>query len=370
MAGGSKLISSALNLLFGGPMLPNHVVRGQLKTIPGLGVGIGRPEPRKIGTVDLKQANQIAVEPLNWPLYRALMAEVDARQGSKIRGHGAQAHRVTGGLRVMRGGVECDRVVAPAGAAAAHVRSTRRGATRTRRHARCRRSARRGRQRQSDLPSTPSRRAADTEGEAAEAPPLIKKLDGTISDVVVGGGGRYLLLTLSDASKLAIFDTNAAEIVKTIPLPSPNAIVAAGATKFLIAFPRAKADPARGTWKLCTARAAAALCRSRADSNRWCWAAIRMARCSPSGPSLKTVTMRPDGLQLHRRGIAQSSARGAGRGLGNAGDRVGLGRQLPAPRIREQSQPQGRAAAHSSLGRRHDSTRCGTRAGCPAGSRR
>ena len=79
-----------------------------------------------------------------------------------------------------------------------------------------------------------------TAGEAAEVPPLVKKLDGTISDVVVGGGGRYLLLTLSDASKLAVFDTNAAEIVKTIPLPSPNAIVAAGATKFLIAFPEQK----------------------------------------------------------------------------------------------------------------------------------
>jgi hypothetical protein len=79
-----------------------------------------------------------------------------------------------------------------------------------------------------------------TTGEAAEAPALTKKLDGTISDVAVGGGGRYLLITLSEASKLAVFDVNSAEIVKTIPLPSPNALVAAGATKFLIAFPEQK----------------------------------------------------------------------------------------------------------------------------------
>ena len=129
MAGGSKLISSALNLLFGGPMLPNHVVRGQIKTIPGLGVGTGRTEPRKIGTVDLKQANQIAVEPLNWPSYRALMAEVDARQGSKVVATVRKRVEFTGGLRVLRASVERDRVVAPAGAAAGDVRPARRGAT-------------------------------------------------------------------------------------------------------------------------------------------------------------------------------------------------------------------------------------------------
>ena len=49
-------------------------------------------------------------------------------------------------------------------------------------------------------------------------PPSSARLDGTLSDIAVGGGGRYLLLTLKKAEKLAIFDVNVADIVKTIPL--------------------------------------------------------------------------------------------------------------------------------------------------------
>jgi WD40 repeat protein len=67
--------------------------------------------------------------------------------------------------------------------------------------------------------------------------PLVRTLDGTISDVAVGGGGRYLFLTLKDVHKLAIFDVNAADVIKSIPLPSDNVLVAAGAKTFFIAFP-------------------------------------------------------------------------------------------------------------------------------------
>jgi hypothetical protein len=240
MAGGSKLILSAVNLLFGGPELPNHAVRGQIKTIPGLGVGRGRTEPRKIGTVDLSKANQISVEPLNWPAFRALMAEVDAKQGSKVVATVRKRVDFTGGLRVTRAAsnviVSLPRPVPPPMTygpldegrldlgGILEIASAPVGAGKSIRPPKL---------------ASPAARPS-TEGEAAETPPLIKKLEGTISDVVVGGGGRYLLLTLSDAGKLAIFDTSAAEIVKTIPLPSPNAIVAAGATKFLIAFPEQK----------------------------------------------------------------------------------------------------------------------------------
>jgi hypothetical protein len=70
--------------------------------------------------------------------------------------------------------------------------------------------------------------------------PLVRRLDGRISDVAVGGAGRFLLLTLKDNRKLAVFDVNAADVVKTIPLPSANALVAAGATKVLIVFPEEK----------------------------------------------------------------------------------------------------------------------------------
>ena len=74
----------------------------------------------------------------------------------------------------------------------------------------------------------------------ASSNPLIMKLNAPISDVVVGGGGRYLLLTQKDTHRFAVFDVNAAAIVKTISLPSSNALVAAGASKFLIAFPDEK----------------------------------------------------------------------------------------------------------------------------------
>jgi hypothetical protein len=67
--------------------------------------------------------------------------------------------------------------------------------------------------------------------------PLVRRAGGRICDVAVGGGGRFLLLTLKDVRKLAVFDVNSAEFVKSIPLPSDRAIVAAGAGKFLVVFP-------------------------------------------------------------------------------------------------------------------------------------
>ena len=65
----------------------------------------------------------------------------------------------------------------------------------------------------------------------------MRHLGGTIGDVAVGGGGRFLLVALKEVRKLAVFDVNAADVVKTIPLPSTNALIAAGANKLLIAFP-------------------------------------------------------------------------------------------------------------------------------------
>ncbi len=67
--------------------------------------------------------------------------------------------------------------------------------------------------------------------------PLVLRLDGTIGDVVVGGGGRFLLLALKPARKIAVFDVVTAEIVKTLPVPSPNALIAAGAKKLLVVLP-------------------------------------------------------------------------------------------------------------------------------------
>ncbi len=80
----------------------------------------------------------------------------------------------------------------------------------------------------------------DPPAEVPGVAPLVRSLEGKISDVAVGGGGRYLLLTMKDAGKVVVFDINAADVVKTIPLAAPNALVAAGAKKFLVAFPDEK----------------------------------------------------------------------------------------------------------------------------------
>ena len=70
--------------------------------------------------------------------------------------------------------------------------------------------------------------------------PYVYKLINTITDLAVGGGGRYLLLTLKQADSsyaLGVFDVNLATLLKRIPLSSPNTLVAAGAKRFLIASP-------------------------------------------------------------------------------------------------------------------------------------
>ncbi len=67
--------------------------------------------------------------------------------------------------------------------------------------------------------------------------PLVRLPDGKIHDVAVGGGGRYLILTLKAARKLAVFDVNVADIVKTIPIPYEIVLVAANAGTIVLAFP-------------------------------------------------------------------------------------------------------------------------------------
>jgi WD40 repeat protein len=68
--------------------------------------------------------------------------------------------------------------------------------------------------------------------------PLVRTLDAKLSDLVVGGGGRYLILTLKDARQIAIFDVNAADIVKRIDVPSDEVLVAAGAEKLILLYPK------------------------------------------------------------------------------------------------------------------------------------
>jgi hypothetical protein len=65
----------------------------------------------------------------------------------------------------------------------------------------------------------------------------LRQLPGPIEDVVVGGGGRYLIMHLPTARKVAIFDVNAAEVVHTIPLAETDVKIAAGKDKLLIVHP-------------------------------------------------------------------------------------------------------------------------------------
>jgi hypothetical protein len=63
------------------------------------------------------------------------------------------------------------------------------------------------------------------------------KLTGTVTDAVVGGGGRYWCLLLSDQKQIAIFDVNQAKVVKSIPLAGGDVLVAAGMNKLLVVYP-------------------------------------------------------------------------------------------------------------------------------------
>ena len=71
-------------------------------------------------------------------------------------------------------------------------------------------------------------------------PPLVRELTGTATAIAVGGAGRYLLFTLGDARQLAVFDVNTADVVKRVPLAAEKVLIAAGASKFVIAYPDTK----------------------------------------------------------------------------------------------------------------------------------
>jgi WD40 repeat protein len=71
--------------------------------------------------------------------------------------------------------------------------------------------------------------------ETGDGTPLIRPVRGTISGMTFGGGGRYMVLTLNGQRRLDIFDVNSAEVVGSIPLPTEEVLVAAGAdTHFLV----------------------------------------------------------------------------------------------------------------------------------------
>lgn len=84
-------------------------------------------------------------------------------------------------------------------------------------------------------------RPADPSAVAIAAPPLtedrvVKKLPEVFTDVVVGGGGRYLIFHMPKLKQLAVFDFNEAKVTKYIPLAEEGIAFAAGLDCVVIAL--------------------------------------------------------------------------------------------------------------------------------------
>lgn len=73
---------------------------------------------------------------------------------------------------------------------------------------------------------------------AIEADKVERRLPGTISDVAVGGGGRFLILCLPQLRQLAVFDTYAARVMHYVRIAEEGVKFAAGMDKLLVALPQ------------------------------------------------------------------------------------------------------------------------------------
>jgi hypothetical protein len=62
------------------------------------------------------------------------------------------------------------------------------------------------------------------------------ELSSECTDIVAGGGGRYLILWLPTEQKLAVFDVSAARVVKEIPVASTDMEFTAGANCLVVAL--------------------------------------------------------------------------------------------------------------------------------------
>jgi hypothetical protein len=79
----------------------------------------------------------------------------------------------------------------------------------------------------------PELKAPTLEGARVERP-----LPGKVTDVVAGGGGRWLLLLLGKDRRVAVFDTNSAKVEGHIDVPSDEVRIAAGMHKLIVGVPR------------------------------------------------------------------------------------------------------------------------------------
>jgi hypothetical protein len=72
-----------------------------------------------------------------------------------------------------------------------------------------------------------------------EKNPSVRKLPAPVTDVAVGGAGRFLVLHLASLGKLAVFDVSSAEVVGYIPAKDDNARFAAGLEHVVVLLPGA-----------------------------------------------------------------------------------------------------------------------------------
>lgn len=61
-----------------------------------------------------------------------------------------------------------------------------------------------------------------------------RALPGAVGDACVGGGGRFIILTLPTERKIAVFDANEAKVVKTLPVEDDAPSVAASLDKLVV----------------------------------------------------------------------------------------------------------------------------------------
>ncbi|MGE3804820.1 MAG: hypothetical protein AB7K24_09130 [Gemmataceae bacterium] len=76
-------------------------------------------------------------------------------------------------------------------------------------------------------------------------------LPGVIGDVQVGGGGRFLVLHLPEQNQLAVFDVNAARVIRRLKLADPDVRFSAGFDQLVVAYPQKRSIE---RWSLATFR--------------------------------------------------------------------------------------------------------------------
>jgi hypothetical protein len=245
--GGQRFLLSDLRVLIGGASPRAVLAQGGIANGPIVGLGkVKRKMGSRTVTVDLNDATQIAVRALDPPPpVRVVAALVEVKQGNEVLANVVKKAELAGAPR-------------PPGVPAARVVANGRNVAIVRPGAQPAKTPRNfddegivklegmldvdGAPRNSAKAIRPPKAgiAEATLGESAPPAPTTPdayQVGGTIADLAVGGGGRFLFLTLKEPREVAVFDVNEAKIIKRIPLAADHALVTAGAKLLVIAYP-------------------------------------------------------------------------------------------------------------------------------------